>query len=193
MSVQWVNLLSKLFAYRNHGSLAIQRAEGQMIEEAALQQHLQQITGSEALAPLLLNLLGQNVPIWQQQQIQQQQQPATNQPQPPQAQFFANNKNSPAGSQQPPILAAFNGVNVQPEQQQLPLAQAPAEPQYFATAAEGPKIVKAPPAAVVWAPVSRHPGHSPGTTITTALHHPHHLNGRPRSETQIAGTQPLPS
>ncbi|KAH8330376.1 hypothetical protein KR067_001861, partial [Drosophila pandora] len=142
---------------KNHGALAIQRAEGQMIEEAALQQHLQQITGSEALAPLLLNLLGQNVPNWQQQQIQQQLQPATNQPQPPQAQFFVYNKNSPAGSQQPPILAAFNGVNVQPEQQQLPLARAPAEAQYPATAAEGPKIVKAPPAAVVWAPESRHP------------------------------------
>nr|XP_017104142.2 immediate early response gene 5-like protein [Drosophila bipectinata] len=165
-----------------------------MIEEGGLQQHLQQITGSEALAPLLLNLLGQNVPNWQQQQQQyrQQHQPATNQPQQPQAQFFVYNKNSPAGSQQPPVLAAFNGVNVQPEQQQLLLAQAPAEAQYPATPAEGPKIVKAPPAAAVWAPESRHPGHSPGTTITTVMNHPHHLNGRPRTETQIAGTQPLP-
>ncbi|KAH8267237.1 hypothetical protein KR026_009520, partial [Drosophila bipectinata] len=144
---------------KNHGVLSIQRAEGQMIEEAGLQRHLQKITGSEALAPLLLNLLGQNVPNWQQQQqkYRQQQQLATNQPQQPQAQFFVYNKNSPAGSQQPPVLAAFNGVNVQPEQQQLPLAQAPTEAQYPATAAEGPKIVKAPPAAAVWAPELRHP------------------------------------
>jgi len=160
--------LSKLFAYRNpssSGILSINRAEGQQIEEAALQQHLQQITGSEALAPLLLELLGQTVPNWQEQQQQpfhqqhqpaHQQQQATNQPQQRGQHFFVYEN---AAGQPPQILAGFNGVNVQPEPPSLQPKpkQKPiqTEQQYVGA---GPKIVEAPPAAAVWAPeLKSHP------------------------------------
>ncbi|EDW97975.1 alpha-protein kinase 1 [Drosophila yakuba] len=184
---------SQIFAqpltkHQNTGSsiLSINRAEGQKIEQAALLQHLQQITGSEALAPLLHELLGQTVPNWQQpqqqqkqqqlypqqqqkqqqhyqqQQPKQQQQQATNQPQREQRQHFFVYEN---GAGQPPqILAGFNGVNVQPEQpgQQLRLQPKPIQTaqQYEGV---GPKVVKAPPAAAaVWAPrVESHPPPSP--------------------------------
>ncbi|KAH8382645.1 hypothetical protein KR009_004590 [Drosophila setifemur] len=156
---------------KKHGVLAIQRAEGQMIEEADLHHHLQQITGSEALAPLLLGLLGQNVPNWQQQQQQRQQQKqqaATNQPHRPQEEFFVY-KNPLAASQQPQILPGFNGVNVQPEQptqqqqqQQHPLAQPIQAQQQYPPA--GPKIVKAPPGVAVWAPELSHPSSITSTT-----------------------------
>ncbi|XP_017082617.1 putative uncharacterized protein DDB_G0294196 [Drosophila eugracilis] len=185
---------SQMFAQpltKNHstGILSINRAEGQKIEEAALLQHLQQITGSEALAPLLHELLGQTLPNWQQQQQQkqqqrqkqshqhhrpkQQQQQATNQPQRQQRgqEFFVYEN---AAGQPPQILAGFNGVNVQPEQptaQQLHLQPKPiqTEPkqqqqhqQQYPVA--GPKIVKAPPAAAVWAPeLKSHPPPYPAT------------------------------
>ncbi|KAH8346480.1 hypothetical protein KR084_001214 [Drosophila pseudotakahashii] len=172
---------------KNHSSgiLSIKRAEGHRIEEAALPQHLQQITGSEALAPLLLELLGQTVPNWQQQQQQQfqqqhqpkqQQQQATNQPQQRGQHFFVYEN---AAGQPPQILAGFNGVNGQPEQ---PAASQPhrlqpkpspkpiqTEQQYRGA---GPKIVKAPPAAAVWAPDLKghqhHPPPSPATPATAA-------------------------
>ncbi|XP_043655971.1 mediator of RNA polymerase II transcription subunit 15 [Drosophila teissieri] len=177
---------SQMFAqpltkHHNTGSiLSINRAQGQKIEPAALLQHLQQITGSEALAPLLHELLGQTVPNWQQpqqqqqQQLYQQQQPtqqqqqATNQPQQEQGQHFFVYEN--AAGQPPQILAGFNGVNVQPEQpgQQLRLQPKPIQTaqQYGGV---GPKVVKAPPAAAaaaaaaVWAPrvESHHPPPSP--------------------------------
>nr|CBA35221.1 CG5386 protein [Drosophila melanogaster]CBA35224.1 CG5386 protein [Drosophila melanogaster]CBA35226.1 CG5386 protein [Drosophila melanogaster]CBA35229.1 CG5386 protein [Drosophila melanogaster] len=184
-----LGVVSQTFAqpltkHHNTGILSINRAEGQKIEEAALQQHLQQITGSEALAPLLHELLGQTVPNWQQPQQQQpqqqqkhqqprqqqqqhyqqqqpkwQQQQATNQPQQEQGQHFFVYEN--AAGQPPQILAGFNGVNVQPEQpgQQLRLQPKPIQTaqQYGGV---GPKVVKAPPAAAaaVWAPrVESHP------------------------------------
>ncbi|XP_039493683.1 putative cyclin-dependent serine/threonine-protein kinase DDB_G0272797/DDB_G0274007 [Drosophila santomea] len=173
---------SQIFAqpltkHHNTGSsiLSINRAEGQKIEQAALLQHLQQITGSEALAPLLHELLGQTVPNWQQpqqqqkqQQLYQQQQPkqqqqqATNQPQREQRQHFFVYEN--AAGQPPQILAGFNGVNVQPEQPGLQLRL---QPKPIQTAQQyggvGPKVVKAPPAAAaVWAPrVESHPPPSP--------------------------------
>ncbi|KAH8340947.1 hypothetical protein KR059_010246 [Drosophila kikkawai] len=156
-------LTNQLFAYRNRSPLTIESAAGQMVEEAALQQHLQQITGSEALAPLLLQLVGQTVPNWQQKQQQQpqqqQQQPqqpkqqlqqATNQPQQQGEQHFFVYEN--AASQQPQILAGFNGVNGRPELQQQQLLPKPIQAQQQYPAESRPKIVKAPPAAAVWAP-----------------------------------------
>ncbi|EDW43158.1 putative uncharacterized protein DDB_G0294196 [Drosophila sechellia] len=174
-----LGVVSQTFAqpltkHHNTGILSINRAEGQKIEEAALLQHLQQITGSEALAPLLHELLGQTVPNWQQPQQQQQQhyqqqqpkwqqQQATNQPQQEQGQHFFVHEN--AAGQPPQILAGFNGVNVQPEQpgQQLRLQPKPIQTaqQYGGV---WPKVVKAPPAAAaaVWAPrVESHPPPSP--------------------------------
>ncbi|XP_017131167.1 ataxin-2 homolog [Drosophila elegans] len=173
----------------NTGILSIERAAGQKIEEAALQQHLQKITGSEALAPLLHELLGQTVPNWQQHHRQQQQQqhqpkqqqhqpkqqqPATNQPRQPQGQDFFVYEN--VVGQQPQILAGFNGVNVQPEQPanqqqqlrlQLPKPIHTEQQQQYPAAKPGPKIVKAPPAAsaeAVWAPdLKGHPPPSPAT------------------------------
>ncbi|XP_017007428.2 putative cyclin-dependent serine/threonine-protein kinase DDB_G0272797/DDB_G0274007 [Drosophila takahashii] len=165
-----LGVASQMFAQpltKNHSSgiLSIKRAEGQQIEEAALPQHLQQITGSEALAPLLLELLDQTVPNWQQQQKQQshqqlqpkqQQQQATNQPQQRGQHFFVYEN---AAGQPPQILAGFNGVNVQPEQHRHSLQPKPTpkpSPKPFQTEQQnvgaGPKIVKAPPAAAVWAP-----------------------------------------
>ncbi|KAH8243125.1 hypothetical protein KR032_004755 [Drosophila birchii] len=178
-------LTNQLFAYRNRGPLTIESAAGQMIEEAALQQHLQQLTGSEALAPLLLQLVGQTAPNWQKQQQQQQQsqpqqqqQPkqATNQPQQQGEQHFFVYGN--AASQQPQILAGFNGVNGRLEtlEQQLQhrLLPKPIQAQQQYTAESRPKIVKAPPAAAVWAPALSNPPQlnqpllRPQTTTTAA-------------------------
>ncbi|XP_022215195.2 transcription factor SPT20 homolog [Drosophila obscura] len=125
---------------RRPQGLTIQRLPSQMIEPDRLHQHLQEITGSEALAPLLLELLGQSGPNWQgqqagntatnqpqqkQQQPQQQQQQAQPQPQQQQPQqqqqhFFVYENSQTAGqtSQQPQILPGFNGVNVHPASQQ---------------------------------------------------------------------------
>ncbi|XP_017058104.1 AT-rich binding protein [Drosophila ficusphila] len=168
----------------NTGVWSIERAAGHKVEEAALPQHLQQITGSEALAPLLLGLLGQTVPNWQQQQQHQQQQQqqhyqqhqqqhqanqeqqqATNQPQQEGKGFFVYEK---AAGQQPRILAGFNGVDVQPEQRQplrfLPKRIRPQSESQQLDPAAGPKIVEAPPAAAVSAPgLKSHPPPSPAT------------------------------
>ncbi|XP_037730747.1 putative uncharacterized protein DDB_G0294196 [Drosophila subpulchrella] len=189
---------SQMFAQpltKNHSSgiLSINRAEGQKIEEAALQQHLQQITGSEALAPLLLELLGQTVPNWQEQQQQQQpahqqhqpkqqQQQDTNQPQQRGQPFFVYE--NPAG-QPPQILAGFNGVNVQPEPPSLQPKpkQKPiqTEQQYVGA---GPKIVEAPPAAAVWAPeLKSHPPPSPGVAAPASCQ----LSGNPSQVAAVAG------
>ncbi|KAH8374621.1 hypothetical protein KR200_002263 [Drosophila serrata] len=170
-------LTNQLFAYRIRGPLNIESAAGQMIEEAGLQQHLQQITGSEALAPLLLQLVGQTAPNWQQQQqqqpqqeLQQQQQQqqrqqrpkqATNQPQQQGEQHFFVYGN--AASQQPQILAGFNGVNGRPEmlnQLQQQLLPKPIQAQQQYAAESRPKIVKAPPAAAVWAPAFPSPANA---------------------------------
>ncbi|EDV54172.1 E3 ubiquitin-protein ligase TRIM33 [Drosophila erecta] len=194
---------SQIFAqpltkHHNTGILSINRAEGQSVEEAALLQHLQQITGSEALAPLLHELLGQTVPNWrqpqqqhhyQQQQPKQQLQRATNQPQQEQGQHFFVYEN--AAGQPPQILAGFNGVNVQPEQpgQQLRLQPKPIQTaqQYGGV---GPKVVKAPPAAAaaVWAPrVESHPPPSP--SAATAAPASCQLSSNP-SEIAAAATPP---
>lgn len=91
----------------NH--LTAQRAPATQIIKAAEQE----ITDSDALAPLLQQLLRQTMPNWQQAQRQQQQQQ--------QQHFFVFENSQPVqlAGQQPQILQEFNGVNVrQPQQQQ---------------------------------------------------------------------------
>ncbi|XP_034661419.1 protein FAM170B [Drosophila subobscura] len=161
--------------------VTIQRLPSQMIEPGRLHQHLQEITGSEALAPLLLELLGQSGPNWQGQQPgmaatnqprQKEQQPQQQRPQqleqqPQQEQqqqqhFFVYENSQSAGqtSQQPQILPGFNGVNVHPASQQQgqqpfrapkPIQAQQQQQQYPETE---PKIVKAPLVAAVQAPTS---------------------------------------
>ncbi|XP_016960074.1 alpha-protein kinase 1 [Drosophila biarmipes] len=188
------------------GTLSINRAEGVQVEAAALRQHLQQITGSEALAPLLLELLGQTVPNWQEQSRQQQQQqhpPAHQQHQPKQQQQQATNQPQQGGQhffvyenaagQPPQILAGFNGVNLQPEQPGLQPKPRPrprpkpeqkpiqTEQQYIGA---GPKIAEAPPAAAVWAPrLESHPPPSPRVAAPASCQ----LSGNPSQVAAVAG------
>ncbi|XP_001358562.3 putative uncharacterized protein DDB_G0271606 [Drosophila pseudoobscura] len=198
---QLTNLLNSNRVGGAATGLTIQRLPSQMVEPGRLQQHLQEITGSEDLAPLLLELLGQSGPVWQGQQPGFSQ-AATNQPQQKQQQpqqqqqqhFFSYENSQAAGqtSQQPQILPGFNGVNVHPasQQQGQQLFRAPkpiqAEQQQQQQLLEQqqypetePKIVKAPPVAAVVAPGSAY--------TATSFQNPSLQHLRP------AGTQPVSS
>ncbi|XP_017139536.1 protein FAM170B [Drosophila miranda] len=190
---QLTNLLNSNRVGGTATGLTIQRLPSQMVEPGRLQQHLQEITGSEELAPLLLELLGQSGPSWQGQQPGYM--AATNQPQQQQQQHFFLYENSQAAgqtSQQPQILPGFNGVNVHPasQQQGQQLFRAPkpiqAEQQQEQQQQEQqqypetePKIVKAPPVAAVVAPGSAY--------TATSFQNPSLQHSRP------AGTQPVSS
>ncbi|KRF83232.1 uncharacterized protein Dvir_GJ24075 [Drosophila virilis] len=93
----------------------VQRAPAIQIIKAAEQE----ITDSDALAPLLQQLLRQTMPNWQQEQRQQQQQQHQH--------FFVFENSQPVqlAGQQPQILQGFNGVNVRQPQQQQELQQQP--------------------------------------------------------------------
>ncbi|XP_068158030.1 uncharacterized protein [Drosophila tropicalis] len=156
-SVYTTHIQRGLAGRNGQTAVDIQRAPIQIIEPAQLHQQLKQITGSETLAPLLYNLLGQTVPNWQtptnQPQRPQQQQFQQPQQQQHRQHFFVYESPQPVRlvSQQPQILPGFNGVNVhlqQQQQQQQPLSlpkPIQAQQQYPQTE---PKIVKAPPATV---------------------------------------------